>query len=288
MRLNSILPKWIARRLTPERRHTEATQPHNAPEVVLTLPDGRKLTTEELRGLAGRMTVREGKLLTVTGSVSYEVVGRSSISAEAESFHQQGRQAGGRGDYKTAIRLFEQASEAAPAWPYPVYDKAYTYLLMEDLDAARICYQETLRLSPRGFFTANVALHTLNREQKGELPRGAYLRYLSLEWMEDKNQREAAVRALVEQHPQFAPAWKEFSLLCDNENERLAAIEKGLAAHPDPDTRGMLEINKALALNLLGNRNSALQLLGELALSSESTLGTEHSAKAALSILLMK
>jgi hypothetical protein len=47
----------------------------------------------------------------------------------------------------------------------------------------------------------------------------------------------------------------------------------------------MLEINKALVLNLKGDRHSAAQLLGELALNPNSTFGTEHSAKAALSVL---
>jgi hypothetical protein len=40
--------------------------------------------------------------------------------------HKQARQAGGAGDYKKAITLLERASSLAPAWPYPVYDAAFT------------------------------------------------------------------------------------------------------------------------------------------------------------------
>jgi tetratricopeptide (TPR) repeat protein len=173
-------------------------------------------------------------------------------------------------------------------WPYPVYDRAFTYLLMKDFDSARADYRRTLKLSPRGFFTAITALDTLTREQNGELPVGTYLAYLSLEWMKDKGQKESAIRELVKQIPQFAPAWKELASLCDDDVERLTAIENGLAAHPDVDTKGILSINKALVLNLRGDHAEAVELLGEIALDPKSTIKTEHSAKAALSILMFR
>jgi hypothetical protein len=157
---------------------------------------------------------------------------------------------------------------------------------MDDFNAARFFYQKTLELSPRGFFTAITALSTLDREKNGELPRGTYLSYVLLEGMETP-QRESAIRALVEYLPQFAPGWKEFACLCDDDDERLEAIERGLEALPDAETKGMLEINKALVTNLKGKHAAATQLLGELALDPKSTFGTEHSAKAALSILLL-
>ncbi len=106
--------------------------------------------------------------------------------------------------------------------------------------------------------------------------------------MGDIPRRDDAVREMVKTIPQFAPAWKNFASLCDDDGERLSAIEKGLAAHPDAETKGMLEINKALVFNLKGDHAAAVQLLGELALDPKSTFHTEHAAKAALSILLMK
>ncbi|HET7105826.1 MAG TPA: tetratricopeptide repeat protein [Candidatus Acidoferrum sp.] len=242
---------------------------------------------EELEGATGRVYFHEGKLLDVTGTVRYEVIGTGTLPAEASLLHQQAREAGGRGEYKEAIALLRQASERAPEWPYPVYDRAFTHLLMNDFDEARTYYRRTLELSPRGFFTAITALDTLTREQNGELPVGTYLSYLSLEWAQDAEKKAQTIREMVRAIPQFAPAWKEFAALCDDDGERLSAIEKGLAARPDAETKGMLEINKALILNLRGDKAAAVQLLGELALNATSTLGTEHSAKAALAILLI-
>ena len=86
--------------------------------IVFRGADGRTLTMDELRGL--------------TGNVRYEIVGKIDVSAEAESLHEQGRQAGGSGDYRKAITFLEQACKLAPQWPYPVYDMAFTYLLMKE------------------------------------------------------------------------------------------------------------------------------------------------------------
>ena len=127
---------------------------------------------EDLRGMTGTLFARNGKLLEVTGTVRYEMIGKGSIPRAAESLHQQAREAGGRGEYKKAIELLERASELAPEWPYPVYDRAFTHLLRNDFDGARAYYRKTLELSPRGFFTAITAVHTLTREQNGDLPIG--------------------------------------------------------------------------------------------------------------------
>jgi tetratricopeptide (TPR) repeat protein len=289
VRLIGGISKWFARfRPLAGWSHDTTKEKRNTRTIVFTLPDGRKLAEEDLRGHSGMMTVRQGKLLDVTGNIRYEIIGKESVSPVAESLHQRAREAGAHGDYKIAIALLEQASELAPTWPYPLYDWAFTYLLMKDFDKARTYYRRTLELSPRGFFTAITALDTLTREQNGDLPVGTYLAYLSLEWMKDKEQKESAIRELVKQIPQFAPAWKELASLCDHEGERLAAIENGLAAHPDADTKGVLEINKALVLNLKGDHAAAVQLLGELALDPKSTFKTEHSARAALSILMVR
>jgi hypothetical protein len=133
---------------------------------------------------------------------------------------------------------------------------------MKDFDAARTYYQKTIELAPRGFFTAITAIDTLSREQKGELPSGTYLAYLSLEWINDPAKRAAAVHQLVKRVPHFAPAWEQLALLTDQDPERLNAIENGLKAQPDAETMGMLEINKALVLNRQGNHEGAVRLLG--------------------------
>src|ERR1019366_8272650 len=85
----------------------------------------------------------------------------------AESLHQRARLAGESGDYRKAITLLEQACNLAPEWPYPVYDMAFTYLLMKDTENARKYYRKTVDLSPRGFFSAITAIDTLDREKRG-------------------------------------------------------------------------------------------------------------------------
>ncbi|MEK6337295.1 MAG: hypothetical protein AABM67_20425 [Acidobacteriota bacterium] len=170
----------------------------------------------------------------------------------------------------------------APSWPYPVYDLAFTYLLMKDAENARVYYRKTVELAPRGFFTALTALDALEREAKGELPDGTYLAFLSLEWMDDESIKASAVRHLVERIPGFAPVWKELAMQVDTDAEVLAAIEQGLAANPDGETKGILVINKALVLDRNGDHDGAIRLLGELALDPASTYATEHLAKVAL------
>jgi hypothetical protein len=144
------------------------------------------------------------------------------------------------------------------------------------------CYRKTLELSPRGFFTAITALDTLDREQRGELPAGLYLAYLSLEWMDNPSERADVMRQLAERLPGFAPGMKARALLAENDGERLQWIEKGLSASPDAETKGILLINKALLLNKRGEKDAAVKLLGQLALDPQSTFATEHLAKATL------
>ena len=236
--------------------------------VIFRAADGRTLTISDLQGF--------------TGAFQYEILGKSNTSAQAESLHKQARQAGMAGDYKKAITLLEQASSLAPEWPYPVYDMAFTYLLMNDAGNARKHYRKTVELSPRGFFTALTALDALDREAKGDLPSGTYLAYLSLDWMDDPGRKANIVRQLVVQAPGFAPAWKEQAMLANTDDEKLAFIEKGLAANPDGETKGILLVNKALIMARSGEKETAIRLLGELALDPTSTYAAEHLAKVSL------
>jgi tetratricopeptide (TPR) repeat protein len=241
--------------------------------IVFRRADGRVLTMDEIQDV---------------GAVRWELIGASDVPGEAKALHEKGRLAGSSGQYEDAVALFTEACELAPAWPYPVYDRAFTRLLAHDVDGARADYRRTVDLAPRGFFTAITALDALVREQKGELPGGTYLAYLSLEWTNDRARKKELVHQIVERAPRFAPAWKELALLADQGPERLHAIEMGLTAEPDVETRGMLMINKALILYQQGNRESAVRLLGELALDPASTLATEHLSKATLAMIVKK
>ena len=240
--------------------------------IIFRGADGRTLTEDELRG--------------VTGTFRYEIVGKSNVPAEAESLHQQGRLTGQSGDYKKAIALLERASDLAPQWPYPTYDMAYTYLLMKDTENARKYYRKTLDLSPRGFFTAITAIDTLDREKRGDLPAGTYLAYLSLEWTDDPEKMAEIVPQLVKRVPDFAPGWEKLASLSNNDAEKLLATERGLAANPDSETKGILQVNKAMILERKGDREGAIRLLGELALNPASTYATEQLAKFTLANIL--
>jgi tetratricopeptide (TPR) repeat protein len=233
---------------------------------------GRELTTADLAGF--------------TGQVRWEVVGADAVPPEAAHLHRQARQAGERGDYDRALRLLEQAHRLAPEWPYPLYDAAFTYLLQDDAVQAERYYARADRLAPRGFFTCKTSLASLRRELAGELPAGFCKAYATLEWVRDPAEKRAILEGIVGGFPAFAPAWNELANLLDEPDARLAAIEHGLAASPDEDTRGMLLIRRAMTLQALGQADEAVRILGTLALDPAATLATESVAKYCLARLV--
>lgn len=200
------------------------------------------------------------------------------VTEEAEALHTKAREAGASGNYAEALSLLTQAAALAPEWPYPVYDRAFTRLLMSDFDGALVDYERTLELSPKGFFTAHVAVDTLRREQRGELPRGFYLAYSTLEHMEEAQRRDVLAQ-LVDKVPEFAPAWLDYEKLGTTPEERLRRIERGLAAKPDVQTHGLLRLNQALVLQQLGQPSAAEAIFKELAGDPKSTSTVEAWAK---------
>ncbi len=234
------------------------------------------------RDAQGRLMTPE-EIQVATGGLQYEFRAVDyPVPTEATTLHQQGREAGGRGDYDQALALFTKAAELAPSWPYPVYDRAYTHLLMRDFDAALADYRKTSEMAPRGFFTTLTAVHTLSREQLGDLPAGLYLSYLMLEPITDANERLPLLQQFVDKYPGFAAAWQGFANLAEDNSKRLTAIERGLAADPDPETKGMLSLNKALTLMGSGDSEGGVEILRALVTDQESTLATEALAKAML------
>jgi tetratricopeptide (TPR) repeat protein len=236
------------------------------------------------RDSAGR-ELTERDLAEYTGQVRWEVIGAYDLPPQATRLHQEARQAGGRGDYARALDLLDQALDLAPHWPYPVYDAAYTYLLLGEPGMAEEFYQHVDRLAPRGFFTCKTSLDTLRRERAGELFPGFARAYATTEWM-DPGQKKALLEGIVEKFPGFPPAWKDLSVLLDDNPGKLRAINQGLRGLPDPETRGILLVNKANILAGNGDRDAAVTILGELALSPDSTLAAEHLAKASLARLV--
>lgn len=239
--------------------------------VVFSGDDGRQLTFSDLKN--------------AEGTFEYTIVGQEQIPAEANSLHRMARQLGASGDYEAAIKALTEAQTLAPDWPYPTYDMAFTYLLMDDFDKAREHYRKTVDMSPRGFFTAITALDALEREATGDLPQGTYAAYMALEWISDPGQKARIVQQMTEELPDFAPVWKEYALQCDSTEDKLAGIEQGLAANPDAETKGMLLISKALSINENGDADTAKTILGNLALDPDTTFANEHLAKQALAFV---
>jgi len=233
---------------------------------------GRVLTTRDLEEFSGQ--------------VDWQINGGHTVPTDAVRRHEEARAAGARGEYDRALALLDSAHALAPGWPYPVYDAAFTYLLQGDTDTAERCYAQVDRLAPRGFFTCKTTLDCLRRERAGELPRGFCRAFTTLESLGDLPGKKAVLEGIVARFPGFAPAWKELAALLDDPGDRLRALERGLAAEPDPETRGMLLLNKALAANQRGDRGAAIVILGDLALDPASTLATETLAKATLAQLI--
>ncbi len=63
----------------------------------------------------------------------------------------------------------------------------------------------------------------------------------------------------------------------------MVAIEQGLQANLDLETKGMLLINKAIVLFNQGKHQEAIDILGYLIVDTENTIGTRESAKFVLS-----
>lgn len=215
----------------------------------------------------------------------WEVIGADDVPPQASQLHQDARKAGGRGDYARALDLLDQARDLAPRWPYPVYDTAFTYLLLGEPAMAEESYERVDEMAPRGFFTCKTSLDTLRRERAGELFPGFARAYATTEWMAPA-EKKGLLAGIVDKFPGFAPAWKDLSMLLDGDTNRLHAIEQGLRGRPDAETHGVLLINKADILARQDNRDTAIAILGELALSPDSTLATEHLAKATLAALI--
>jgi hypothetical protein len=177
-----------------------------------------------------------------------------------------------------ALWALTEAATLAPYWPYPVYDRAFTHLLLNDWEAALADYQHTLRLAQRDFFLTLAAIDTLQREAIGEFPHGLLLAFMSAIEVTDAVQRRQVFEHMVQDQPGFAPGWKEWALLAEPGQARLDALERGLSARPDAGTKGMLLVNKALAL-LSTDREGAKRLLREIARDPTSTAPTEAMAR---------
>ena len=157
------------------------------------------------------------------------------MPAAAVEAHERGRRLGAKGRHKKALAEFARAAELAPDWPYPPYDSAFTYLLMDDHAAALAAYEEVDRLAPRGFFTSKTAVWALQQEALGRFPRGTYREYLAIEWESSPKKAAKIAKKLVDKHPDYAPAVLRLANLTGDQEERLRLLDA--AWPPTPTSR---------------------------------------------------
>lgn len=222
-------------------------------DVIYTNKKGKKLTRQDLE-----------ELTLTPNSGDWEV------SQQALQLHQEGRQLGAAGQYGKAIAKLQEAAEEAPEWPYPVYDQAFTYLLMKDFPKALQTYKKVDLMAPEGFFTTKTAIDALSKERLGELPAGIYLLYMQIEWSQNQEEKVHLIDLMLGKAPEFAALWKEKALTVEDENKRLEYLEKGLKCDPDPETRGVLLANKAIILYKRGRHDEATALMGELVMDKKN------------------
>lgn len=223
-------------------------------------------------------------LSTTTGTIRWEVRFLGERNREAERLHDEGRAAGAKGDYDVAISLLTQAADLDPAWAYPIYDRAYSHLLKQDFDAALADYRKALELCPQGFFLAAQNADMLAREMAGEFPRGLSLPVAMLADM-PREQQQSAAEQLTHKFPSCAVGWDIHVNFIKDPAVRLAAIESGLAARPDADTRGSLFVKKAMALEQLGETARAIEILKPLTEHIGDSISTHAKAYVMLAVI---
>lgn len=218
------------------------------------------------------------------GTVQFKTVSEKGIPDDARKLHEQARSLGQAGKYDESIQLLVEAIEIAPTWPYPVYDMAFTYMLKKDYAKAYSYYKKVDELAPQGFFTVKTAVWCLAREESGEFPVGSYMKYLALEWHSPED-KEKAIELLAEELPGFLPVLKEQAIIIKSPDKKIERIDELSKMSPDPETYGILMVNKALALNERGNKQEALKLLNSLILSDSVSAGTKQTSREVLKYL---
>jgi len=206
---------------------------------------------------------------------------RDRVPAEAVAAYERGARAGTEGRYPEALYLLWQAHRIAPGWLFPVYEAAWTYFLKGDLARAEKLYGWVDRMDPRGYWATKEALDCIHRERAGEYPRGAYEDYARLEW-EERPARAAKLEALVRRAPTLAPAWKDLAVLRESFADRMNAVEKGLGARPDSETRGRLLNHEAALLAASGRTAEGDSIMKSLVRDPNTTIQTRAIAEALL------
>jgi tetratricopeptide (TPR) repeat protein len=128
--------------------YTRNLQTMGAPEFAQSLGDaGFHIVFHDADG----RVLSSDEVSVASGTIRFEVRSGRNIHPEAQRLHEEGRATGARGDHSGAIVLFNQAAAIDPAWPYPVYDRAFAHLIMREFDAALVDYRKSSSLRRKDF-----------------------------------------------------------------------------------------------------------------------------------------
>ncbi len=221
---------------------------------------------------------------------------RDNVPDTARSFYKQGKKYQEEADNKKAMEEFRKAHKEVPDWIYPIYNLAVLYLLEDDFENSLKYYQLSDQIAPKGFYDTKIALHSLQREKTGDLKKGVYKNYLLLELSGvltiessiNQSTYELTIGELLKNAQNFAPLWKDYALFLESTEEKLDAIEKGLAQNPDVKTKGILLINKAIFSNENGNYQRATEILVGVIFDPNSTISNVEMAKYILNLMTEK
>jgi hypothetical protein len=126
----------------------------------------------------------EAELQTTQGQIQWTFRDQDQVPPQAIRLCADGMASGAATKFERAMEELRQAHVIAPRWAQPVYQGAWTALVMADVHLAEMLYVWTDRMVPRGYWTAKTARDCMARERLGEFPHGLYPRYVLLELSE--------------------------------------------------------------------------------------------------------
>lgn len=147
----------------------------------------------------------------------------------------------GKGHLQDAIGALDRAIALRPAWPFPLYQRAWVRFLQGDSGGALDDYREVARNHPV-FFTVQREIRGLEDVAAGKIPIEAFRSYCIVRGEIAKNAKavESAARRIVERFPTFAPGWVLLAEAClasgQGVDEAREASREALRHDPDPDT----------------------------------------------------
>lgn len=233
-------------------------------------------------------TISNADLEDATGEYDLENRSHWELPDDAIIFQQQGLKLLQEENYDNAITKYEEAHRLAPDWPQPPFDLTVAHLLQDDIENAYRYFLLADTLEPRGFFNVKIACWALEKEVNGTFPKGLFLTYYEITQEEEATKKVEMAESILEQFPNYTPAWADIAKSSTNVEHRFEAIAKGLSLQPDPQTKGSLLINQALMLAFQEDTSAAINILGNLILAPKTTAFDLESARCILKQIAAK